>query len=130
MHLRLTEEVVDELRRRDIALSHVHEVVANGPVLARRVLIGPDDGGRLLALSVEPAGPDRMRVTAGRPAERAEILAYRTTRRRPSFAGTVPVLEFEVALDEATWALVRREAERQGVSSEEIVRRALAGGDA
>lgn len=125
MHLRFTDDVVDEMRRRDISIAHVHEVSANGPVLDRRVLIGPDDSGRILAISVEPAGEATLRVTDARPAERAEIVTFRTSRRRPSFSEQPPAFVFEVALDEETWVLARSAAAREGITTEEVVRRAI-----
>ena len=76
--LRFTEEVEEELARRRITLDHVREMAANGPViLGRRVVIGPDDHGRIVTLAVEPTVGPSWRVKAGWPAERAEIVEYR-----------------------------------------------------
>ena len=80
--LRFTEEVVDELTRHRITLDDVRQVAANGPVLlGRRRMIGPDDGGRVVTLAIEPAVGPAWRVKAGWPAERTEIVDYRSARR-------------------------------------------------
>ena len=87
--LRFPAHAERELARHHITPEHVRQVAANAPALLhsepdrapdRRLMVGPDDGGRMLAVVLDHADVGGWVVVAGRPAERAEIVAYRRRR--------------------------------------------------
>ncbi len=87
--LRFTGKAERDLAHRNISPDHVRQVAANRPALLhpdagrapdRRLMVGPDDGGRLLAIVLDRADDGGWHVLAGRPAERSEIVDYRRRR--------------------------------------------------
>jgi hypothetical protein len=90
LRLRFEDPVRDKLGRRDISLDHASQVVLNAPVVianprgrapGSRFMIGPDDGGRILTLVIEPLSDETWNVRTGWPASRAQIVLYRRRRR-------------------------------------------------
>ena len=88
--LRFTFAAQDKLGRRNITPEQVLQAGRNRPALVpnprgrvaeSRLMIGPDDGGRILTVVVEPLSGGSWLVRTAWPARRAQIVVYRRLRK-------------------------------------------------